>query len=148
VVGYSYPIARFANRKEKYIMSKSFVISVLKDGYKVCRLNAFDGVPDWALDSPLSSVTRTAEELSIVCPDQVAPDEFKSEHEWKCLKIHGPLGFDEVGIISSLTRVLANADISVFVLSTFETDYILVKKMNIEKAAKVLSDSGHEIFFD
>jgi hypothetical protein len=61
---------------------------------------------------------------------------------------HGPLGLDEVGIISSLTKVLADAEISVFVLSTFETDYILVKRMNLEKAAKVLADNGHEIFFD
>jgi hypothetical protein len=129
-------------------MSKSFVISVLKDDYKVCRLNAFDGVPEWALEAPLSSVTRTAEELSIVCPDQVAPKELQSEQEWKCLKIHGPLGFDEVGIISGLTKVLADANISVFVLSTFETDYILVKRMNIEQAAKVLADSGHGVFFD
>jgi hypothetical protein len=129
-------------------MTKSFVISVLKDNYKVCRLNAFEGVPEWALETPLSSVTRTAEELSIVCPDQVAPKELESEHEWKCLKIHGPLGFDEVGIISSLTKVLADVDISVFVLSTFETDYIMVKRLNIEKAAKALKDNGHEIFFD
>ena len=129
-------------------MAKSFVISVLKDDFKVCRLNAFDGVPDWALKSPLSSVTRTAEELSIVCPDQIAPKEVQSEQEWKCLKIHGPLGFEEVGIISGLTKVLADANISVFVLSTFETDYILVKRMNIEQAAKVLADKGHDVFFD
>ncbi len=129
-------------------MAKSFVISVLKDDYKVCRLNAFDGIPEWVLDTPLSSITRTAEELSIVCPNQVAPEQFKCEQEWKCLKIHGPLGFDEVGIISNLTKVLADAKISVFVLSTFETDYILVKRMNLEKAAKVLADNGHEIFFD
>ncbi len=129
-------------------MSKSFVISVLKDDYKVCRMNAFDGIPKWVLDTPLSSITRTAEELSIVCPNQVAPEQFKCEQEWKCLKIHGPLGFDEVGIISSLTKVLAEAEISVFVLSTFETDYILVKRLNLEKAAKVLADNGHEIFFD
>jgi hypothetical protein len=129
-------------------MVKSFVISVLKDDYKVCRLNAFDGIPEWVLETPLSSITRTAEELSIVCPNQVAPEQLKCEQEWKCLKIQGPLGFEETGIISSLTKVLADAEISVFVLSTFETDYILVKRMNIEKAAKVLADKGHEIFFD
>jgi len=129
-------------------MPKSFVISVLKDDYNVCRLNAFEGIPDWVLDTPLASITRTAEEFSIVCPKSVVPDELKSGQEWKCLKIHGPLGFDEVGIISSLTKVLADANISVFVLSTFETDYILVKRMNIEKAIKALSDNGHELYFD
>ena len=97
-------------------MSKSFVISVLKDDYKVCRMNAFEGIPDWVLETPLSSITRTAEELSIVCPNQVVPDQLKCEQDWKCLKIHGPFGFDEVGIISGLTKVLADADISVFVL--------------------------------
>ena len=59
-------------------MSKSFVISVLKDDYKVCRMNAFEGIPDWVLNTPLSSITRTAEEFSIVCPNSVAPDELKS----------------------------------------------------------------------
>ena len=129
-------------------MSKSFVISVLKDEYTVCRLNAFEDIPQWVLDTPLSSITRTAEEFSVVCPKAVVPDHLKSEQEWKCLKIHGPLGFDEVGIISSLTQVLADADISVFVLSTFNTDYILVKRMNIDKAVKVLSERGHELFID
>ena len=129
-------------------MSKSFVISVLKDDYKVCRMNAFDGIPKEVFDTPLSSITRTAEELSIVCPTSVAPDQLKCEQDWKCLKIHGPFGFHEVGIISSLTKVLADADISVFVLSTFDTDYILVKRLNIEKATKVLSEKGHELYFD
>ena len=129
-------------------MSKSFVISVLKDDYKVCRMSTFEDIPAWILDTPLSSITRTAEELSIVCPNSVAPDQLKCEQDWKCLKIHGPFGFDEVGIIASLTKVLADVNISVFVLSTFDTDNILVKRFNIEKAAKVLADNGHEIYFD
>jgi len=129
-------------------MSKSFVISVLKDDYKVCRMNAFDGIPEWVLETPLSSITRTSEELSIVCPNSVAPDQLKCEQDWKCLKIHGPFGFDEIGIISNLTKVLSDANISVFVLSTFDTDYILVKRLNIEKAAKSLEDKGHEIYYE
>ena len=131
-------------------MKKSFVISVLKDSFAVCRLSAFEPLPDWILKNPLSSITRTPEEYSVVCPHEVIPeqDKFTCESEWKCLKIHGPLDFSEVGIISNITSILATAQISVFVLSTYETDYILVKKMNIDKAAKALSDSGHEIYYD
>lgn len=131
-------------------MKKKFIISVLKDNYAVCRLSAFDPLPDWVLKSPLSSITKTPEEYSVVCPHDVIPeqDKFTCESEWKCLKIHGPLDFSEIGIISTLTSILATAEISVFVLSTYDTDYILVKTMNIDKAAKVLSDSGHEVYFD
>ena len=129
-------------------MQKSFVISVLKDSYAVCRLNAFEGIPDWALGSPLSSVTRTSEELSVVCPAEVVPENVDCEQNWKCLKIQGPLALNEAGIVSGITTSLASADISVFVLSTYETDYILVKQMNLAKAAKVLTESGHEIFYD
>ena len=131
-------------------MKKSFIISVLKDDYAVCRLSAFEPLPDWVLKSSLSSITRTPEEYSVVCPHEAIPmqDKFSCESEWKCLKVHGPLDFSEVGIISNLTSLLAKAQISVFVISTYETDYILVKKMNVDKAAKVLSDSGHEIYYD
>jgi len=129
-------------------MNKSFIISVLKDDYVVCRLNAFDGVPIGMLDHPLSSITRTAEELSIICPASYAPENSDCEENWKCFKIHGPLPINEVGIISTLTSQLASADISVFVLSTYETDYILIKKMNLEKAVKLLSVNGHQIYYD
>ena len=129
-------------------MKKSFYLSVLKDDFAVCRLNAFDGVPSWVLENPLSSVTRTAEELSIVCPMNTIPNEIQCEQEWKCLKIHGPLDLGEVGVISNLTSVLAKADISVFVLSTYETDYILVNKMNLDKAAKALTEKGHQLYYD
>jgi len=105
-------------------MKKSFIISVLKDNYAVCRLSAFEPLPDWVLKSPLSSVTRTPEEYSVVCPHDAIPaqDKFTCESEWKCLKIHGPFDFSEVGIISNLTSILADAKISVFVLSTYEKD--------------------------
>jgi hypothetical protein len=129
-------------------MEKSFLISVLKDDFAICRLNAFDGIPDWALQNPLSSVTRTSEELSIVCPTNVIPENLPCEQNWKCLKIHGPLDISEVGIISKLTSALAAEEISVFVLSTYDTDHIFVKTMNIEKTVKVLTDDGHQIFWD
>lgn len=131
-------------------MQKTFIISVLQDNFAVCRLSAFDPLPDWVLKDPLSSITRTPEEYSVVCPHESIPekDKFSCESEWKCLKIHGPLDFSEVGIISNLTSILAAAEISVFVLSTYETDYILVKKMNIDKAAQVLTESGNEVYFD
>jgi hypothetical protein len=131
-------------------MERSFIISVLKDDFAVCRLSAFEPLPDWVFKNPFSSITKTPEEYSVVCPQEVIPEEvkFAREGEWKCLKIQGPLDFSEFGIISNLTSILAAAEISVFVLSTYETDFILVKRMNIEKAAKVLSDSGHKVYFD
>jgi hypothetical protein len=131
-------------------MGKKFIISVLKENFAICRLSAFEPLPAWVLKDPLSSITKTPEEYSVLCSHDAIPaeEQITCESEWKCLKIHGPLDFGEVGIISNLTSLLAKSDISVFVQSTYETDYILVKKMNIDKAAKVLSQEGHQIYFD
>jgi hypothetical protein len=131
-------------------MQKTFAISVLKDTYAICRMSLFEPLPDWILKYSLSSITRTAEDYTVVCPIESIPGGDKAifEGAWKCLKIHGPLDFNEVGVISSLTGVLSAANISVFVLSTYETDYILIKRMYLEKALQVLSDSGHQIYHD
>jgi hypothetical protein len=129
-------------------MEKSFVMSVLKDDYIICRLDAFEGIPEWIKDSPFYSITQTSEELSVVCEKNTAQQKLTCEEDWKCMRIHGPLGFSETGIISTLTSMLAQNDISVFVISTYETDYILLKKMNLAKAAKILTDAGHEVYYD
>lgn len=76
-------------------MKKSFYLSVLKENYAVCRLNAFDPLPVRLLENPLSSITRTAEDLSVVCPMNIISNDFQCEEEWKCLKIHGPLDLGE-----------------------------------------------------
>jgi len=124
---------------------KPLVISVVNETFGICRLDAFKGIPDTVLSSDFFSVTKTAEELSVVCPESNIPEDCIPELNWKCLKIHGPLDFSQTGIISSLTSSLANSDISVFAFSTYDTDYIMVKDVDLEKAVQALSDSGHQV---
>ncbi len=110
--------------------------------FAICRLDAEAAIPDWARGE-LVSITRTADELSIVCPQDRVRGDVQCESGWQCLRVTGPLDFSLVGVIASLTGPLAEAGISVFVLSTFDTDLLLVKQQEMEKAAGVLGQAGH-----
>ncbi len=111
---------------------------LLEPSFAVCRLSACEAVPDWAQRGTFSSVTRTPLELSIVCEAGNVPAEIEAETGWRCLMVEGPLAFTEVGILASLTRPLATAGVSVFAISTFDTDYLLVKEASLERAISIL----------
>ena len=111
----------------------------MPDKLAVCRLEKDTRIPSWATDSPFFSISKTRDELSIVCSESSVPDNIKSEKKWKAFKVEGPLDFSLTGILASLASPLAEAKISIFAISTFDTDYILVKDENLEKAVKVLS---------
>ncbi|MBS6886940.1 ACT domain-containing protein [Clostridium paraputrificum] len=102
-------------------------------------------VPLWVDTKNFISITRTEDELSIVCIDKNIPNEIKSEKGWRVLKVEGPLDFSLIGILSEISGILAKEKISIFVVSTFDTDYILVKEENFEKSIKVLSDNNINI---
>ncbi|NLT52497.1 MAG: ACT domain-containing protein [Ignavibacteria bacterium] len=85
------------------------------------------------------SITKTNDEISVVCREEIFIKETEVENGWKCLKVKGILDFSLVGIFHSILTELKNAEISVFVISTFNTDYILIKKESFEKAVKVLN---------
>ena len=109
----------------------------------VVRLDVSSSIPEWSLKGDkFFSITRTSEELSIVCSEDLVPKDLpknaKVENGWSCLKIAGPLDFSLIGTLASLATPLANAKISIFVMSTYDTDYILVKKENLEKALQIL----------
>lgn len=110
----------------------------------VCRLDANADIPDWA-SGPITSITRTVDELSIVCCQQEVPASVRSELGWRCLRVVGPLEFSMVGVIASLTGILATANIGVFVVSTFDTDLVLVKQADLEPAIESLTAAGHVV---
>jgi hypothetical protein len=124
--------------------TKNLTLKVLDPRMAVARLAAEDAIPNWVTGLPLS-VTRTARELSIVCPEQHLPDHVTAERGWICLEVGGPLDFGEVGILAALTATLAEAEISVFVFSTYDTDYFLVKADDITLAAKKLTSAGYQV---
>ena len=90
-------------------------------------------------------MTRTFDELSIVCPERNVPEGVRSNSGWKCLKVKGPIDFSAIGIVQSLTRPLASANISIFVMSTFDTDYVMVKKEDVDSALRALASAGHQV---
>ena len=111
----------------------------------ICRLDATSMVPDWAVEGGFFSVTRTDDELSMVCPEEVVPDEARSEGGWRALKLEGPFEFSEVGVLASVAAPLAEARVGIFVVSTFDTDYVLVKEEQLGSTVAALRGRGHEV---
>ncbi len=118
---------------------------VLEGTFAVARLDAAQPAPDWASGGALSSVTRTGSELSIVCSSDRVPTEVIAERDWRCLRVEGPLDFSLVGILAALTGALAEAGVSLFALSTYDTDYLLVREAALERAIEALRSAGHSV---
>jgi GNAT superfamily N-acetyltransferase len=113
--------------------------------FAVSRLDARSPIPRWAGEDGFFSVTRTADELSIVCREGIVPDVIQSERGWRCLRVAGTIPFSAVGVLASLAVPLAEAHISVFALSTFDTDYLLVKEQNLPAAMAALKRRSHAV---
>jgi hypothetical protein len=115
------------------------------DTYAVCRLAPNFPIPPWAAAGPFVSITRTARELSIVCPERDVPPGVTSERGWRCLRVAGPLEFSLVGVLAAMVDPLADADIPVFAVSTFDTDYLLTRTADFRRAIETLRAAGHTI---
>ena len=113
----------------------------LLDGlFAVARLEADAAVPPWAHHGAFTTITRTPHELSIVCDEGGVPDDVQAERGWRCLGIDGPISFEPTGLAARFTGALAARGISVFVVSTFDTDYVLVKAAKIDEAVEALRE--------
>ena len=118
----------------------------LSAGYmSVCRLDPEPEIPDWVMAGGFFSLTRTPEELSVVCPEGSIPEDVRCERGWRGLKLEGPFEFSEVGVLASVAVPLAEAGVSIFAVSTFDTDYILVKEEHLASAVAALRGRGHEV---
>jgi hypothetical protein len=125
------------------MQTKPLTLTVLPDRFGICRLNAAAPVPEWAYQSAFFSVTRTPHELSVVCAEACIPEDYARDKGWMCFEVQGPLNLSETGVLSSLAFPLARAGVSIFVLSTYDTDYLLVKEENLAKAIQALAAEGH-----
>ena len=109
----------------------------------VCKVKS---VRDIDLNKGFYFIGKTDEEISLVCNTaDVPPDTIEREDGWKCFKIQGVLDFSLIGILSGISALLAEHKIGIFTVSTYNTDYILVKEKNFEKALKVLSQNGYTV---
>ena len=118
---------------------------VLPETYAVWRLPADAPAPAAVLAGALSSITRTGDELSIVCREADVPAGAPAERGWRCLAVAGPLPFEMTGVIASLTMPLAEAGVPVFVISTYDTDHLLVQAAALDAAVAALEAAGHAV---
>ena len=133
------------NRGRKGMKPSKLILSILPETLAICRLEKDSPIPEWVLTASFFSITRTDRELSIVCTQLNIPEGVKHEDGWRCLKVEDTLDFSLTGVIASLTMPLAFEGVSVFVLSTYDTDYLLVRERSLEKAASILSQNGHRV---
>jgi uncharacterized protein len=120
--------------------------SLLANRFAICRFPAADAVPAWASDGPgFRSITRTSDELSIVCPEQQVHEAIQSERGWSCFKLEGPFPFSQTGVLASFLAPLAESAIPIFAISTFDTDYVLVKQEFQQQAVSALQLAGHTL---
>jgi len=115
----------------------------LPASFAVCRLPAGAPVPEAASAGRFVSITRTDEELSIVCPSDQAPRNAKCESPWTCFKLEGPFAFSLTGVLASFLNPLAERGVPIFAISTFDTDYVLVKEEHAATALETLQAAGH-----
>jgi hypothetical protein len=118
------------------LMEGTFVIHRLVPGAKI---------PAGVLSSHFFAVTRTDDELSLVLPNSVKIASDKSDSDWACFKVEGPLAFELVGVLAGISFVLAEAGVSIFALSTFDTDYVLVKREQVGAAREALTSAGYQV---
>lgn len=120
-------------------------LTVLPEKLAVCRLDVAEEIPGWALQGRLYSITRTRDELSVICPEQHVPAEVRCERDWRALRLEGPFDFNLVGVLASVLDPLAMAAISILAVGTYDTDYVLVREGHLERAVAVLLAAGHAV---
>jgi hypothetical protein len=124
---------------------KSLTLTILPVQIGICRFDADTPVPEWVYESSFFSVTRTPDELSIVCAEDFIPEDYFCDKGWKVLRVEGPLDLTATGILSSMALPLAHAGVSIFALSTYDTDYLLVRQRDLQGAIETLTEEGHEV---
>ena len=117
---------------------------LLLDGrLAVCKLKPEGDVPSWTFRSSFFSITRTHDELSVVCTEEAVPADVRAEKGWRVMRVAGSMDFSVVGVLASLTAPLAMAKVGIFAISTFDTDYLLVKEQDMGRAIEALRAYGH-----
>jgi uncharacterized protein len=119
-------------------------LTLLHESLAVCRLPSQAAIPDWATGT-FVAITRTPDELSIVCAADAVPDAVRSEGPWRAFVVAGPLDFALTGILAAIAGPLAEAGVPIFAISTFDTDYVLVRAADVNRAIEALRAAGHRV---
>ena len=124
---------------------KHLTLHILPDHLAVCRLPADAPIPERPPSAAFWAVTYTGEELSVVLPQEAASPRWRVEPGWRCLKVLGPLDFGLTGVLAAIAVPLAEAGVPIFALSTYDTDYVLVKGEDLDRAKEALRACGHVV---
>src|SRR5574338_1048960 len=125
--------------------SHSLDLRTVPGSFAVCRLPADAAVPVWADGAPLTSITRTPEELSVVCDDARVPDTVACQRGFAAIRVEGTLAPDLVGVLASLAVPLAEANVPILAIGTYDTDYVLVRATDLARARAALTVAGHRV---
>jgi len=120
-------------------------ILLVEGKFALSKLSPDSCLPDWCQGETLAALVRTTDELSVMCEESLVPDDVISEGNWCALKLLGLLDFSLVGIMARLATTLANVDVSIFAISTYETDYVLIKQNQLDVSLKALNQAGYSI---
>ncbi|MBT3715762.1 MAG: ACT domain-containing protein [Deltaproteobacteria bacterium] len=124
--------------------STKIVLSILEETYIIHKLDQSTNLPEGLTECEFYSLSNSREELSLVCPEQILIQSENSSPNWKCLKVAGPLDLKLTGILAGLSDTLEKAKISIFAISTFETDYLLIQEQVLETAKTALESAGYK----
>ena len=124
--------------------SVNLVLSVLSETFTIHKLSPDVSIPEEILKSNYYSVSKIENELSVVCSELIEVQSLQSSKGWKCIKVKGPLDFNLTGILASISDILAQSNISIFAISTFDTDYILVRTHDLSLATTKLRLAGYK----
>ncbi|MDK1082205.1 MAG: ACT domain-containing protein [Anaerolineae bacterium] len=127
---------------------KRLTLTLMKGNFVIHRLDPEAELPQAVLNSPFYAATRTQDELSIVLPEAIQIDSKTSDSRWACFRVNGPLDFGLVGILAGIAKALAGAKVSIFAVSTFDTDYIFVKRKQAQAAREALLSANYTVLED
>jgi hypothetical protein len=120
-------------------------LTILPDQFAVCMLSPDADIPAWSRNEEFYSITRSRDELSIVCLSKDVPENIRAECDWRALKVRGPLEFSLTGILAAIINPLSEAKIPIFAISTYDTDYILIREDSLSQVVAILSGVGYSI---
>jgi hypothetical protein len=123
---------------------KKLKLQLLEEKFTISKLPVFDGLPQIIANGEMCFVMRTDDELTVITPEFMAPNNVQQEQGWRGLRIEGTIPFQAVGVLVSLLQPLADAEVSVFAVSTFNTDYVFLHEEQLVAAVQALQQVGHE----
>ena len=124
-------------------MSHKLTLQLLNETFTINKLQQFAEIPSILARGEMCFISRTDEELTIVCPDFMAPNNVQQELGWRCLKVDATMKLQEVGILESLLQPLSEAGVPIFAVSTYNTDYVFVHDENLVTVVQALQKAGH-----